>query len=118
MNRTAFAVPAIVLFVSFVVWGAVTPPGGEERVRGTVVEAKATYCEPKKTQGCTGTVTLDSHDERRVIRIPLGTPITAGCEVLPFGDLPGKHVVVTEVDRAGAPVAVAISAEAPPAGAC
>lgn len=108
----------MVLFVSFVVWGAVTPPGGEERVRGTVIDARATYCEPKKTQGCTGTVTLDSHDETRVIRIPLGTPITAGCGVLPFGDLPGKHVVVTEVDRAGAPVAVAISAESPPAGAC
>lgn len=118
MNSTGFAVPAIVLFASLVVWGAVTPPAEEERVKGTVVAATATYCEPKKTQGCTGTLTLDSHDETRVIRIPLGTPITDGCEVLPFGDLPGKRVVVTQIDDASGPVARAISADAPPAGAC
>ena len=118
MNSTAFAVPAIVLFASLIVWGAVTPPGEEERVKGTVVAATATYCEPKKTQGCTGTLTLDSHYETRVIRIPLGTPITDGCEVLPFGDLPGKRVVVTQVEQGGAPVAMAVSADGQGDGAC
>ena len=119
MNRTAFAVPAFVLFTSLVVWGAVTPPAEqEERVKGTVVAATATYCEPKKTQGCTGTLTLASRDERRVIRVPLGTPITQGCEVLPFGDLPGKRVVVTQVEQGGDPVAMSVSADGPRGGAC
>lgn len=110
MNRSAFAVPAIVLFLSFIVWGAVTPPPEEERVHGTVVAAEAHHCEPKKTQGCTGTLTLESHNELLTIRIPLGTPITAGCDVLAFGDLPGRRVVVTEVEERTGPVARAVSA--------
>lgn len=116
MNRSAFAVPAIVLFISFIVWGAVTPPGEEEKVHGTVVAARAHYCEPKKTHGCTGTLTLDSHDEMLTITIPLGTPITAGCEPLPLNELPGHRVVVTEVDESSGPVATAISALDAPAG--
>jgi hypothetical protein len=116
LNRSAFAVPAIVLFVSLVVWGAVKPPPEEERVRGTVVAAAASYCKPKKTQGCTGTLTLDVQHTRRTLRIPLGTPITAGCDTLPFGELPGRDVVVTEVKRPTGPVAKAISALDAPAG--
>lgn len=118
MNRSALAVPAIVLFISLIVWGAATPPAEEERLQGTVVAAAAHYCEPKKTQGCTGTLTLDSDDELLTIRIPLGTPITAGCDTLAFGELPGRRVVVTEVGEASGPVAKAISAldePAPPA---
>ena len=115
MSRSAFAVPAIVLFVSVVMWGAAKPPPQEQRVHGTVVAAAARYCEPKKAQGCTGTVTLETQSERRTIRIPLGTPITEGCEALPFGDLPGRDVVVTEVDEPSGPVAKAISALGTPA---
>ena len=109
MNRSAFAVPAIVLFLSVVMWGAAKPPPPEQRVHGTVVAAAARYCEPKKAQGCTGTLTLDSRSERRTIHIPLGTPITAGCEPLAFGELPGRDVVVTEIDEPSGPVAKAIS---------
>lgn len=116
MSRSAFAVPAIVLFVSVIVWGAATPPPREERVHGTVVAAAAGYCEPKKEQGCTGTLTLDSRSETRTIRIPLGTPISDGCEPLAFGELPGRHVVVTEVDEPSGPVAKAVSALDAPAG--
>ena len=119
MNRSAFAVPGIVLFLSVVMWGAAKPPPQEQRVHGTVVAAAARYCEPKKTQGCSGTLTLDARAERRTIRIPLGTPITAGCEPLAFGELPGRDVVVTEVDGPSGPVAKAISAlDATPERAC
>jgi hypothetical protein len=116
MSRSAFAVPAIVLFASVVMWGAAKPPPPEQRVHGTVVAATAGYCEPKKEQGCTGTLTLDSRSERRTIRIPLGTPISAGCEPLAFGELPGHHVVVTEVEAPSGPVAKAVSALDAPAG--
>lgn len=116
MSRSAFAVPAIVLFVSVVMWGAAKPPPEEERVHGTVVATAARYCEPKKAQGCTGTLTLDTRNDRRTIRIPLGTPITEGCEPLAFGDLPGRDVVVTEVDEPSGPVAKAVSALGAPAG--
>jgi hypothetical protein len=116
MSRSAFAVPAIVLFVSVVMWGAAKPPPQEQLVHGTVVAAAARYCEPKKAQGCTGTMTLDTRNHRRTIRIPLGTPITEGCEPLAFGDLPGRDVVVTEVDEPGGPVAKAIAALGAPAG--
>ena len=115
MSRSPFAVPAIVLFVSVVMWGAAKPPPGEERVHGTVVAAAARYCEPTRAQGCTGTLTLDTQNERRTIRIPLGTPITQGCEPLAFGELPGRDVVVTEIDEPSGPVARAISALDAPA---
>lgn len=109
MNRSAFAVPAVVLFVSLVVWGASVPPHGEERVDGTVIAANATYCEPKKADGCTGSITLASGESTRTIRVPLGTPISAGCEVLSLGELPGRAVTVTQIDAADGPVAKAIS---------
>jgi hypothetical protein len=110
VNRAAFAIPAIVLFVSLVVWGAVTPPREEERIQGTVVDATASYCEPKKVQGCTGTLTLAARDKTLTIKVPLGTPISAGCDALPFGALPGRQVTVTEVSGLRGPVATAISA--------
>ncbi|HEX7055081.1 MAG TPA: hypothetical protein VF211_14245 [Burkholderiales bacterium] len=110
MSRFAFAVPAIVLFISLVVWGAVSPQPKEERVRGIVLAAEPTYCEPRRVQGCSGKLTLGSQDETLTIRIPLGTPITAGCDALAFGELPGRRVVVTEVEEPGGPVAKAISA--------
>ncbi len=115
MSRSAFAVPAIVLFISVVIWGAAKPPPEEERVHGTVVAAAARYCEPTRAQGCTGTLTLDVQNHRRTIRIPLGTPITEGCEPLAFGELPGRDVVVTEIDQPSGPVAKAVTARGAPA---
>jgi hypothetical protein len=110
VNGSAFAVPVLVLFVSLVVWGAVLPPADEQRLEGTVVAARATYCEPKKSQGCTGTLTLAAGEQTRTIKVPLGTPISDGCEVLSLGELPGREVIVTEVDRLRGAVATAISA--------
>lgn len=110
MNRSAFAVPAIVLFVSLVVWGAAMPPPNEERVHGVVVATHANYCEPKKIDGCTGTVTLAVPDETLTIKVPLGTPISAGCQVLSLGELPGRRVTVTEMGTDSGPVARAILA--------
>jgi hypothetical protein len=120
LNRTAFAVPALVLFVSLVVWGALLPPADEQKVEGKVLSARATHCEPNKSLACTGTLTLATGATRRTIQVPLGTPIIAGCQALSLGELPGREVVVTKVDRLRGPVATAISAagNAPPHGAC
>ena len=123
MNRSAFAVPVLVLLVSLVVWGALPRSGDERRIQGTVLDAQATYCEPRKSDGCTGSVRLDRAEggarETLEIKVPLGTPISAGCEALSLGELPGRRVVVTEVEQGRSRVALAISAaDAPPAGPC
>lgn len=109
MNRSGFVVPLLVLFLSLLVWRMRPTAGEEERVEGTVVAAQATYCEPKKEDGCTGTLLLDTAAEKaRKIRIRLGTPISDGCEVLSFGEIEGRHVVVTAADKPGGPVALAV----------
>jgi hypothetical protein len=119
LNRTAFAVPALVLFVSLVVWGALVPPAEEQRLEGKVVAARAANCGPEKSRACTGTLTLATGKTRRTIKVPLGTPIIAGCQALSLGELPGREVVVTKVDRLRGPVATAISTPNGPAhGAC
>ena len=114
MNRSAFAVPLLVLLVSLVVWGALPRSGDERRIEGTVLDARATYCEPKKSDGCTGSVRLGRAEgaarETLEIRVPLGTPISAGCEVLSLGELPGRQVIVTEVEQGRSRIALAISA--------
>jgi hypothetical protein len=109
LKRSGFVVPLLVLFLSLLVWRMRPTTGNEERVAGTVVAARATYCEPKKQDGCTGTLVLDTAAESaRKVRIPLGTPISDGCEVLSFGELEGRQVVVTEVDEPGGPIALAV----------
>ncbi len=123
MNRSAFAVPLLVLLVSLLVWGAMPRGGDERRVRGTVLDARATYCEPRKSDGCTGSVRLGRGEgaaqETLEIEVPLGTPISAGCEALSLGELPGRRVVVTEVEQGRSHTALAISAaDAPEAGPC
>lgn len=118
MRRLAFSVPVAILVLSLTLWSALPQPGAERRIRGTVIDAKATYCEPKKEDGCTGTLVLDTGTREKsvVVKVPLGTPISNGCETLPFGELEGRRVTVTEVEEATGPVARAVSA--PPGEEC
>jgi hypothetical protein len=123
VNRSLFIVPIAVLVLSLVLSAALPRAGKEKRIKGTVLDAKASYCEPKKQDGCTGTLTLDASEKAGegtlTIHVPLGTPISAGCEVLSLGELEGRRVVVTEVDDAGGRIARAISAaDAPQPPAC
>ena len=119
MRRLAFFVPVAILVLSLTLWSAL-PPVEEKRVHGTVIDAKATYCEPKKEDGCTGTLTLAARDGRReetlTVKVPLGTPISNGCDALSFGELEGRRVTVTEVEAPTGPVARAVSA--PPGEGC
>ena len=70
----------------------------------------------------TGTIVLARRrpaGEALTIEVPLGTPISVGCEALSWGELPGRRVVVTEVDEKGrGPVALAISDRDSPARNC
>jgi hypothetical protein len=110
LSRSAFVVPAFVLVVSITLWAALPRSGDERRIAGKVIDARATYCEPKKADGCTGEVTLGrANGESLRIRVPLGTPISSGCDVLSLGELPGRRVVVTETNDGHGPVALAIS---------
>jgi hypothetical protein len=110
LSRSAFVVPAFVFVLSVTLWTALPRSGDERRVAGKVIDARATYCEPKKADGCTGEVTLGrANGESVKIKVPLGTPISSGCEVLSLGELPGRHVVVTETNDRGGPIALAIS---------
>ena len=118
MTRSALVVPVLVLMLSLMLWGVQPRSGAERRINGRVIAAKASYCEPKKSDGCTGTIVLDGQSSLAgppvAVEVPLRTPISAGCEALSFGDLLGRRVLVTEVDGAHGPIALAISdAEAP-----
>lgn len=115
MPRSAFVVPVAVLVLSLALWAALPGGGAERRIDGTVLDAQATYCEPTKEGGCTGTLVLDTgraHDSSVTVKVPLGTPISNGCEILAFGDLEGRRVTVTEVDGSTGPVALAVSTPA------
>jgi hypothetical protein len=109
-RRSAFVVPAFVFVLSLTLWATLPRGGGDKRITGTVLEAKATYCEPKKADGCTGELKLGrAGDGELSIKVPLGTPISSGCETLSLGELPGRRVVVTEANDARGPIALAIS---------
>lgn len=113
VNRFAFVVPVTILVLSLTLWTAVPCGGEERRIHGIVIDAQATYCEPKKEDGCTGTLTLGTQQgraaERLTVKVPLGAPISDGCEILSFGELEGRHVVITEMDEAAGPIALAVS---------
>lgn len=55
----------------------------ERRIEGTVLGAKATYCESRA--GCTGTLTLElpRSDEVLAIRVPLGTALAISAKDAP-----------------------------------
>ena len=109
----------LLLFVLSLLAAGASHAAPERRIEGTVLGAKATYCE--LPAGCTGTVTVELSRTERVlaIRVPLGTPVSAGCHAVPFGSLHGQRVIVTEVDDASGPTARAISAkDAPPERGC
>jgi hypothetical protein len=97
-----------VLVLSLLVWRMRPSTGEEERIEGTVMAAQATYCEPTKAQGCKGILVLDSSEKLLRIDVPLGTPISDGCDVLSFGELEGRHVVVTGMQEPDGPVALAV----------
>lgn len=92
---------------------AMANAGAEQRVEGTVLGAKVTYCEAAKTAGCTGNLTLETSNngktETRLIKVPLGTPITRRCEPVSLRSLEGKTVIVTEVCEKESPLARAIT---------
>jgi hypothetical protein len=121
MSRLGLVVPFVILVLSLALSWVLPRAGEERRIAGTVIDARATYCEPKKADGCTGTLTVAAVEGRRrenlTIKVPLGTPISAGCEALSLGELPGRRVVVTEVEDASGPIARAVSdPEAPRCG--
>lgn len=122
MNRYGFAVPMVIFVSSLTLWETLPRKGDEKRIDGTVIAAKPTYCEPTKAAGCTGKIVLDARmrraSEALTIEVPLGTPISVGCEALSWGELPGRRVVVTAVDEGRGPVALAISDRDSPARNC
>lgn len=87
--------------------------GAEQRIEGTVVDMKVTYCEAAKSAGCTGDITLQTSangaSHMLTIKVPLGTPITQDCQAVPLHSLGGKAVIVTETGQRAAPRASAIT---------
>jgi hypothetical protein len=113
MTRVGFGVPIAILVSSFAIWAALPDKSRIRRLDGTVVGAQATHCEPKKEDGCSGTLTLERPGGWRrelTIRVPLGTPITNGCQALWLAELEGRRVTVTETEEATGPVARAVTA--------
>jgi hypothetical protein len=114
MNRIALGVPAAILVCSVSIWASLPDKSQLRRLHGTVVGTHATYCEPKKEDGCTGTLTLERprgwRRELLTIRVPLGTPISNGCQALWLGQLEGRRVTVTEAEEATGLVARAVTA--------
>ena len=84
----------------------------DERIEGAVLETTLTHCEATKRGGCSGTLTLQGNVGGKIqtlaIKVPLGTPISRGCETVPLHGLKGKTVIITEVIESSARVARAI----------
>lgn len=94
----------------------------EERIEGTVVDAKATYCGAGKREGCTGRLTLrreyGGRPETLTIQVPLGTPVSRGCDAVRLRRLVGQTVIVTEACMTNAHVAKAIESAESAESAC
>jgi hypothetical protein len=90
------------------------PARADERIEGAVIDTRVTYCEAGKGASCKGSLTLQrelrGQRETMTIEVPLGTPISRGCQAVPLHRLGGRTVIVTEDDGSGAPVAKAIEA--------
>lgn len=94
----------------------------EERVHGMVLDTRVTYCEAGKPSTCKGSLVLrrDPGEQPRTVTIdvPLGTPISRGCEAVPLHRLQGRPVIVTQSAAPHARVARAVESAEFPAGAC
>lgn len=94
----------------------------DERIRGTVIDTRVTYCESGRPSSCKGTLQLlrdaAGWRETLTIDVPLGTPISRGCQAVPLHRLGGQTVIVTEDAASGARVARAIEAVESTDGAC
>jgi hypothetical protein len=101
---------AVALLLALVRYGWAV--AADERVRGTVLETTTSYCEPTKRGGCSGTLTLqgdqDGKLEMLVIKVPLGIPISRGCDAVLLHRLTGKEVIITEGAETPARVARSI----------
>ncbi|MBI2297127.1 MAG: hypothetical protein HYU76_14075 [Betaproteobacteria bacterium] len=92
--------------------GMVRPAtSAEERLEGKVTGTKVTICQ-FKPGGCEGTLTIETtvggKDQEVTIKVPLGTMIKRGNEVVYLPTLRGKVVTVTHVTERGEKTARAI----------
>jgi hypothetical protein len=89
----------------------------DERIEGVVRRTAVTHCDATKKGGCAGTLTLERDIggtvEMLAIRVPLGTPISRGSEMVRLHALAGNTVVITLVTQRGAAVAQAIQVTEP-----
>jgi hypothetical protein len=80
----------------------------QEKIEGKVVSTKLTAC-TFKPGGCEGTMVLETAKPESVtIKVPLGTMIKKGEEVMFLPALRGRVVTVTHVTEKGERVARAI----------
>lgn len=88
----------------------------QEKTEGKVVGTKVTMCQ-FKPGGCEGTLSMETSMGGKVqevtIKIPLGTMIKRGNEVVYLPTLRGKVVAVTHVTEHGEKVARSIEVMAP-----
>lgn len=83
----------------------------QEKTEGKVVGSKVTICQ-FKPGGCEGTLTLETSvggkTQEITVKVPLGTMIKRGNEVVYLPALRGKVVAVTHVTERGEKTARAI----------
>lgn len=88
----------------------------QERVEGKVTGTQVTLCQ-FKPGGCEGTLTLagagGGKGEDIKVKVPLGTMITKGKEVVYLPTLRGKTVAVTYVTEKGERIARAVEVTSP-----
>jgi hypothetical protein len=100
------------LFLTAALAGALCALSGaalaQERVEGKVLSTKVTVC-TFKPGGCEGTMVLETAKPEQVtIKVPLGTMIKKGEEVMFLPALRGRTVSVTHVTEKGERIARAI----------
>jgi hypothetical protein len=88
----------------------------QERLEGKVTGTRLTVCQ-FKPGGCEGTLTLErasgGKNEEITVKVPLGTMITKGSEVVFLPALRGKSVAVTYAIEKGERIARAIEVTSP-----
>jgi hypothetical protein len=98
------ALPAIVTFAPLAGWA-------QERLEGKVTGTRLTACQ-FKPGGCEGTLTMETGAGEKAqevtIKVPLGTMIKRGNEVVYLPTLRGKVVTVTHVVERGENIARSI----------
>lgn len=88
----------------------------QEKTEGKVTGTKVTICQ-FKPGGCEGTLTLETSTSGKAqeitIKVPLGTMIKRGNEVVYLPTLRGKVVAVTHVTERGEKIARSIEVTTP-----